>query len=110
MLVRTFLAAIFVGLTATGCASTPRNASGQPLTYRVEVMNTCGQNMRFYVDKETFWRGSSMDTSPSLQNGQSALRFLKPGKHRLTLIPPGGSGTGRQVKFVLQGPMSIRGC
>ena len=105
------MAVIFVGLPATGCASTPRNASGQPLTYRVEVVNTCGQAMRFYVDKETFWRGTNMDTSPFLQNGQSAFRFLKPGKHRLTLLPPGGGGPGsRQVKFVLQGPTSIRGC
>ena len=101
---------LVVGLTTVGCASAPKNARGKPLTYRVEVVNTCGTNMRFYVDKETFWRASSMDSSPILENGQAAVRFLKPGKHTMTLLLPGGVGPGRRVKIDLQGPMSIRGC
>ena len=111
MTVRAVLTVLVTGLTVAGCASAPKNARGEPLTYRVQVVNTCGSNMRFYVDKETFWRASSMDSSPILQNGQAAVRFLKPGKHTLTLLPPSGGGPGsRRVKIDLQGPTTIRGC
>lgn len=92
------------------CASSPKNARGEPLTYRVQVVNSCGRNMRFYVDREAFWRGTTMDASPILQDRQTAVRFLKPGKHTLTLIPAAGGSSGRRVKVVLQGPTTIRGC
>ena len=107
---RTVVTVLIVGLCAAGCASAPKNERGEPLTYRLEVVNNCGTNMRFYVDRETFWRASTMDAAPILQNGQAGVRFLKPGKHKVTLLLPSGTGSGRRVEINLQGPMHIRGC
>ena len=42
---RTVLTVLVLGLCAAGCASAPKNARGEPLTNRVEAVNSCGTNM-----------------------------------------------------------------
>ncbi len=110
MVFRTAMFSTLLLILMMGCAARSRRIAERGPKQEVRVVNTCGSEMRVYVDDEIKMRGQLLDISAVLPPGNYTKKNLYAGEHRVVMFPTASGGSARQLSFRVTGPARIRIC